>query len=40
MMAACGHEELTLECECGRTVAAWWADTLRKLAESHGGRTV
>ena len=34
-MATCGHEELTLDCECGRAVGAWWAATLRKLAASH-----
>ena len=39
-MAACGHDELTLECECGQGVAAWWVCILRRLAESHGGRAV
>ena len=35
----CGHSELVRGCECGDAVAAWWADTLRKVAGSHG-RTV
>lgn len=32
--APCGHTELTLGCECGQAVAAWWAETKRRLAES------
>ena len=39
-MATCGHIELTLECECGRAAAAWWAETLRELAESHAYGTL
>ena len=34
MTAPCGHTELTLECECGQRVAAWWAETKRRLAEA------
>lgn len=32
----CGHTELTLGCECGDSVAAWWAETRHRIAESHG----
>jgi hypothetical protein len=35
---SCGHTELTLECECGQAVAAWWAETKRRLAESSPSR--
>lgn len=32
----CGHSELVPGCECGNMVAAWWAETKRRIAESHG----
>lgn len=33
----CGHRELTPGCDrCGDITAAWWAETKRRLAQSHG----
>ncbi len=33
----CGHRELTPGCDrCGDITAAWWAETRRRTAESHG----
>jgi len=37
-VAACGHTELTLDCECGQRAAAWWAETKRRLAEASPSR--
>jgi len=33
----CGHTELVPGCfGCGDVTAAWWAETKRRTAESHG----
>lgn len=34
---ACGHTELVPGCPgCGAITADWWAETKRRIAESHG----
>lgn len=33
----CGHTELAPGCDgCGNITANWWAETRRRIAESHG----
>jgi len=34
----CGHTDPVNGCECGDRVRAWWAETLRRLAEASPSR--